>query len=312
MGVNKQIFITSINKAVNKAKSTGKLDLKTLSLYNLYKYYIDFTQDIPLFKEKNKCLKEAISDFKYKYPLEVCNYKNVIPTNGYTIPVNEAAPTVSGSTIALLEEESIFFTVEDFTTSFSDSDNNNPGRIILYLTGLDGTFKYNGTVVTSTLQIDVDELVNIEYIREDSSAFSFSLPYRISDDGLPRLWSTIVNNTVSGTIAGNQPATVGDNTVYVGNRSTTILTLAMFTSQLTPPYNDPESDLIDAIRLDEVSTANLGKFYLNGIEVIEGQIITREDINNNLFTHEGPNQNTLASDNFSFSARDEGSLIWVS
>ena len=86
----------------------------------------------------------------------------------------------------------------------------------------------------------------------------------------------------------------------------------MFTSSLTPPYNDPEGDLIDAIRIDEISTANLGQFLYNNIPVTAGQIITREDIAAGLFTHVAANQDDIYGDVFDFSARDEGSQQWVS
>jgi hypothetical protein len=126
----------------------------------------------------------------------------------------------------------------------------------------------------------------------------------------------VVSNNATLTVdrvafSGNQPATIGDNTVVTSNRSILTLTLDMFTTNLTPPYNDPDGDLIDAIRLDEISTANKGKFYLNGVEVVTNQIITREDINAGLFTYESPNQNDIWSDAFNFSARDEGTLEWV-
>ena len=85
----------------------------------------------------------------------------------------------------------------------------------------------------------------------------------------------------------------------------------MFTSLLTPPYNDPESDLIDAIRIDEISTANTGEYLYNDVAISEGQIITREDLVANLFKHVGPDTSSLSSDVINFSARDEGSQIWV-
>jgi hypothetical protein len=117
--------------------------------------------------------------------------------------------------------------------------------------------------------------------------------------------------SMNGVSTDNQPATIGDNTIYVNNRTETILTIEMFTTQLIAPYNDPEGDLIDAIRIDEISTANLGEFQLNSVPVIAGQIITRENIIANLFTHVGPDQDSINSDVINFSARDEGSKIWV-
>jgi hypothetical protein len=313
MDIYKQVFVTSINKAINSARATGYLNLKNLAIYNLYKKSIEFTEGNATFLDENKLLKSIITDLKYKYPQDICNYKKYVPTIGFPSPYTNLSPTVSPASINLLLEESIFFQEIDFKTGFSDPNGNGPGRVLLYLTGLAGTFKYNGVVKSTTLELNIEEVIYLEYTRVDASAFSFSLPFRVSDDYmLNRKWTGIVNNTVDGTIVGNQPAIIGDNTILVSNREVKVLTLSMFTDQLTPPYSDPESDLIDAIRLDEISMANLGIFYVNGIQVIEGQIITREDINAGLFTYEAPDQDALYSDNFSFSARDEGSLIWVS
>lgn len=105
----------------------------------------------------------------------------------------------------------------------------------------------------------------------------------------------------------NEPATIDDKSIEVNNNVTTTLTLAMFTSV----YSDPEGDLIDAIRIDDIHSTNQGTFYVGGIEVVEGQIITREQLIADDFTHVGPDIQTIATDSFIFSARDEGSGIWV-
>jgi hypothetical protein len=109
----------------------------------------------------------------------------------------------------------------------------------------------------------------------------------------------------------NLPPTIGDNTLTVDNNVVTVLTLDMFTSQTIAPYNDPEGDLIDAIRIDRINGTNQGVFKVSNIDIVVGQIITREQIDAGDFTHHGADINTVASDSFDFSARDEGSQIWV-
>ena len=107
----------------------------------------------------------------------------------------------------------------------------------------------------------------------------------------------------------NQPPTIDDNTITVENGVTTILTLAMFTTDAR--YSDPEGDLLDAIRIDKIYSNNLGLFYVDGILLSEGQIITREQLDTGVFTHEGANVTTIQKDGFEFSVRDEGSQIWI-
>ena len=150
------------------------------------------------------------------------------------------------------------------------------------------------------------------YYRDSAARYVESFNFTIFDnyvEGPLESIATAMNITVADAV--NLPAIVGDNTVYSANRITTVLTLEMFTSQLTPPYNDPEADLIDAIRIDEISEANQGLYKLSGTPISEGDLITREDLTAGLFVHEGANVDTVSSDTFTFSARDEGSMIWV-
>lgn len=107
----------------------------------------------------------------------------------------------------------------------------------------------------------------------------------------------------------NLPPTIDDNTITVNNNTTTILDLSMFTTGAQ--YSDPEGDVLNAIRIDKIYSNNLGIFYVDGIELTEGQIITREQLNANSFTHVGGEITTIQKDGFEFSVRDEGSLIWV-
>ncbi len=101
------------------------------------------------------------------------------------------------------------------------------------------------------------------------------------------------------------PSEVGDYTLNVDNRDTTILTLAMFTSATTPVYSDPEGDAPSNVRIDTLPAD--GTLYLNGVAVTAGQVIPVADINNNLLTYESPNQDALDQDTFNFSVSDAGS-----
>ena len=107
----------------------------------------------------------------------------------------------------------------------------------------------------------------------------------------------------------NLPPTIDDNTITVENGVTTTLTLAMFTTDAR--YSDPEGDLLDAIRIDKIYSNNLGLFYVDGISLSEGQIITREQLEAGVFTHVGATVESIQKDGFEFSVRDEGSQTWV-
>lgn len=342
--INNQTLVASTSQAINKAKLNGVLKLRTVYIFQLLDYYINFTQytinsGSELYTESNEFLRGCIKKLVYGNPNTLCNYKL---TTDLTIPnisiiedpndnvnvdsnsdsdnsggdntehSNNTAPTVSGTTIDIGESNTYSFVVSDFTTNFQDAENDTYRNVILYLNGVSGIFKYNNVVIDSTLEIPVANVVNLEYTRAAVDAFSEPLTFRISDDNAYSLNSIVTTNTLTGDlVVVNQPATIGDNTIVVDNRTLTTLTLAMFTTQLTPPYDDPEGDLIDAIRVDIISVSNVGIFYYNATPIVEGLIISKEDLIAGLFTHEGPEEDTIETDVFTFSARDEGSQIWV-
>lgn len=101
------------------------------------------------------------------------------------------------------------------------------------------------------------------------------------------------------------PSQVGDNTITTLNRTDKVLTLAMFTTETTPVYADPEGDPVNALRVDTLPV--LGTLLLNGNAVVVGDIIDVADINSGLFVYSPPDQNEIATASFEFSLRDAGS-----
>ena len=165
--------------------------------------------------------------------------------------------------------------------NFSDAQGHNPGDIVIKsLTA--GDLLYDGdAVIIGQIIYDPSLLV---YYRSQANSYSESFNFTIFDDySEGPLESAPATMTANVADADNLPATVGDNTIYSANRIETVLTLEMFTSQLAPPYNDPENDLIDAIRIDDISGANQGQYLLSGTPVAPGNIITREQLQAGLF-----------------------------
>lgn len=113
----------------------------------------------------------------------------------------------------------------------------------------------------------------------------------------------------SGSYMNQPPTAVGDNTISVTNRATTVFTLAMFTTATTPAYSDPENDPVDALRVDTLPVD--GTLFLSGVPVTVGQIIPAASIVGGLFTHTAPNQDAIDTDTFNFSLRDTGSMTFV-
>lgn len=320
-----QVIITSASKAYTKATKTGKLNMSTIALYNMLAYYLEYTRGLSDWNQEHAFLLDKMNTLVYDNPIILCNYKSKAPTFT-TIIVSNSAPTVVDNTIDLLGNTVHQFTVGELTVNYSDAQNQ-PYKFALInplalsangtlTTGVLGTTAFSFPIIINIEGKASSDLVNLFYTRTNLSSFAINdyFNFRISDNPTDYLYSATHKVDIWASVADgatNLPATIGDNTIYPANRATTILTLAMFTSTLTPPYNDPESDLIDAIRIDEISTANIGEFYFNGSLAQVGDIITREDLIANLLVHVAPNQDAISSDVFNFSARDEGSQIWV-
>lgn len=320
MNIKKNI-ITSAVKAYNKASKNGKLNLTKLAIYDLLNYYHNFTLNKADYIKEQKFLSKKMEDIKYCFPEDICNY-NYSPGISNSNLLN-TAPTSSDLIIDLEENQFYNFKVNDFFFSYFDQEND-PYKYLMIYPSKDNSkikIKYNGVEILNNLVINVEGMsledeINLQVERIDNSIFPINIysNFRVSDNPSNYLYSQIYNISVlaSSTLNNeNQPAIIGDNAIYVQNRTTTILTLDMFTSQLNPIYSDPEGDLIDAIRIEEISDANEGFFLINGQALQVGDIITREDLQNELFIHIGPNKDTVNSDVFEFSARDEGSKIWV-
>lgn len=328
--INEQIYITSLAKAVTNAKKTGKLNTKVVQTFNLFKYYIDFASQLQdngsdLFDDIIISLKREASKFQYKYPDLICNYKVVIP-NSPKGPGSTAntAPSVDDNIIDILEEELYQFSINDFTLNYSDAENHSYKYLLVYphstvngelTTGNTGTTSFNVPLVFDIEGLTGTAKIKLFYDRLNLSSFTAeTFTFRISDNPINYLYSAISDIDILSSVqsSSNQaPQDIGDNTLYVDNRAITIITLEMVTSGLTLPYNDPEGDLLDAIRIIDISNANTGVYTVNSVPIVENQIITREEIEAGLFVHTGPDEDSISSDVFQFQGRDEGSKIWV-
>lgn len=106
------------------------------------------------------------------------------------------------------------------------------------------------------------------------------------------------------------PSVIGDYSLTILNRAEETLTSGMFTNLTTPPYQDPEGDAPQAIRVDSLPSTGTLMFNTNPVTI--GQIITIADINLNKLKYVAPNTNSPATATFNFSVRDIGSMIFSS
>ena len=88
-----------------------------------------------------------------------------------------------------------------------------------------------------------------------------------------------------------------------------MFTLDDFTTDTTPPYNDPEGNPPLEVRINTLPVA--GTLELNAITVVPGQVIPVIDITNSLLVFIPPSQDAVDASNFEFSVSDSGSGLFT-
>lgn len=325
---NNQVFITSVNKAVNRAKLTGHFDVILPRLYQIFAENLQWLkhrrdEGVTGYDNDILHLQNKLVDMRRKYSQEICNYKTVIKLCG-NVPniypggtttseyqTNNAAPAVDGVTIPLATSSTYIFSQQDFTTNYTDANGNTPHKVIIYFSSLTGSLKFDNQPISGIFEFELKDAHKLVYTRAADESFNTTFNFRVSDYTKESRYSNMATNTLTGDSLAISSTVIGDNTVIALPNTTTVLTFAMFTTDTVAPYSDTEGDLLDAIRIDRIHATNVGKFYLSGIEISVGLIITREQMIAELFTHTSTNPEDIASDGFEFSGRDEGSMIWV-
>jgi hypothetical protein len=230
-----------------------------------------------------------------------------IGTDGNTPPV------LTATAITLVDGASPYtFVHDDIFGGYSDAEGGIASAFVLKTLPGNGTLKYDGLIaVVETLYVDPTLLT---YTKDSDLAYgtSFTFSAYDDDDQLPLESNTVACTvTVEALVIPNEPPVIGDRAQYEGNRVTTVFTVADFTTETILPYFDPENNDLDAIRIDEVSTANTGVYYYLGSPVVAGQIITNAELSSGAFYHTAPDANSISTDSFNASVRDTGSMIWV-
>jgi len=186
---------------------------------------------------------------------------------------------------------------DDYTQELEDS--------IKFKSILDYLSFYRATVETNEDTSFIDELFNINNI--DCCLLKYRLNKEYTLDKIINMGTFTIN---SAEYINQAPDAVGDYTLDVNNRAVTTLTRAMFTTDTSPAYHDPEGDPADAIRIDSLPQDGILKF--NGNPVSVGDIILMSDIDNGLLVYESPDTDSADTDTFDFSVRDTGSMTFVS
>lgn len=234
----------------------------------------------------------------------------VVDTNDFS----NKAPTLTAIDITV-SSGGYYITRDKMLEGYSDPENTAASYIVIKSIPANGTLYYDGVEVTVGQVIDVSQAnIFLAYVRSDDTGYVSSFNYSAfdSDAQVP-----LESNTVSATLTveeivpENQPATVGDTSLYTENREVRVFVLADFTSSADPQYFDPEGDNLDAIRIDRISNTNQGQYLYYGVQVVENQVITATEISSGALVYVSPDINSIQTDVIEVSIRDTGSMEWT-
>lgn len=209
------------------------------------------------------------------------------------------------------------FTLDNFTTettpAYADPESDALEAIMITSIPIQGSLFLNGaTPVLANDEISSADLSagNLTYVTDSGDVDGYSDGYMlflVSDVGSSTF--TISPKTVTFVVEGNvnqSPSSVGNGELDISEGETVIFTRAMLTSQLNPPYEDPEGDIAGNLLVETVPI--IGALYLNGVIVVDNQVIPFTSIDAGLFTYVNTGSPTGGNlEGFDFKISDVGS-----
>lgn len=242
----------------------------------------------------------------------------------FTITIGEYGnqpPIQIGITSINIDNKSEYiFNKDDFTIDsfppYEDPENDDILKIkILSLPAqLNSYLSYNGIPVNINDEILITDiiagkLIFISDINEDN-AYTDTFTYDVADVGSSLFGGLIGEVEIIIEEKTNSPATIGDGEQSIDYAELLIFTRDMFTSQTTPPYNDPDGDV--ALELKILTLPGDGVIKLSNIPVISNQVIDFTDIDSGKLTYTPSTVDKNGDiENFKFAIADAGSGIFV-
>lgn len=224
-------------------------------------------------------------------------------------------PSVLGSKIINVAfNETHVFSLNDFTNTtpaYSDPEGDAPSKIKILSLPVFGGLLYNGIPVIVSQEIDV---VNINLLTFTGAVSNYqdSFSFDIADVGSLQYTNFSINNGAGfiqmnvGIESNLPPSEVGDGSKTIEYGETSVFTSAMFTTDTTPPYADPEGDAPSALKI--LSLPALGILRFNNVPVVINQIISMADIDLGLLTYTPDLADTNGDQqSFEFAVSDTGS-----
>ena len=248
---------------------------------------------------------KPLNELEVQY-LEGITAANTAPSVDDFIVRVEAASTIVNDLWTYI------FTSFEFINNFTDSEGDGVGNVIITSLPVKGVFTLAGGQLIQAGDIFTrPQLVAARYVVtiDNASANFDNFNFRVSDNNVNPLYSDMSTIRINTAAYQNQPISqAGDLVLDLGNRQDYVFTIANLTSDLTPPYLDPDGDSLDAIRINTLPAS--GTLLVAGIPATVGQIIPALTIQNGLFIFDAPDTANAQNNQFSISLRDSGSMLW--
>jgi gliding motility-associated-like protein len=190
------------------------------------------------------------------------------------IPVNDP-PTVSDIYKSSLTNVTLSFTTADFTTGYSDIENDAMGMVKIVTLPLNGILKLSGIPVIAGDEVNVSNLGHLTFDPATGWNGSTSFAWNANDGNSYAISDANVNITISST--PNTPPVISDISKTVNRNG--VLTFAL--SDFSSAYHDAEGDVLTKIKITSLP-AN-GTLKLSGIDVQINDDISGADIGNFTF-----------------------------
>lgn len=229
--------------------------------------------------------------------------------------VNQPPSQIGNGSVTTSYGVTYTFDKSDFTTStvpiYIDPEGDVAETIKVLTLPSTGDLEYNSIAVTVNQEISIADIDSnlFTYVPDNGTltAYIDSFTFDIADEGSSTFTGGSATMNVNVQAYINQPpSAVGDNTISsIDYNSTTVFTVANFTTGTTPAYADPEGDA--AAQLKVLSLPSQGSLRLNGVSVTLNQIISFTDISAGNFTFVASGSSAGYNTSFNFSIADAGS-----
>ena len=313
-----QTLIGTLYKKFNKASVYGKLDLKTLYILDIINELL-FGCPTCLDEKYKQAIRNLLIRLQHS-DKDICiyredrniyfgdkvNYNNSDYTVNNTPPVIQNPPNLDGSVILSKPGDIYEFNENIFKTGFYDKEGDSPLNVRIVTLPIYGILTYNNVPVAPGFIFNISNADNIKYERISNIAYADIISFQTSDNNINQLYSNMATFTINVNQYINLPPDeIGDNELTTGNRTTVVFSQADFTTNTTPPYDDPEGD--GPYKLKVKTLPSQGLLKLNGVNVTVNQEILFTQINSGLLTFVPSETNAAFTVDFDFDISDLGS-----